>query len=458
MPVAHRVLDTGAVSTLDDYLELGGGRGLDAARRMGPAAVLDDVEAAGVRGRGGAGFPTARKWRAVVEHGAESRATTVVVNGAEGEPGSFKDRALLRANPYRVLEGALIAAAALDAGRVVVGLKASFTPELERLHRAIAEITAAGWPGDVPIAVVAGPGEYLCGEETALLEVIDGRAPFPRIAPPFRRGVDEVAPTLVNNVETLAHVACVLAEGPGWFREVGTDASPGTVVCTVSGDTRRHGVAEVAMGTPLREVIERVGGRPPRRRRVAAVMTGVSSALIPASRLDTPLTYEDMEAIGTGLGTAGFIVFDDRTDVAAVARGVSRFLAVESCGQCTPCKQDGLALAELFSRVVEDGASDADLGEIADRMRTVADEARCFLAAQHQRVAASIVEQFGAQLRAPRAGRRGVAPVIAPIADLDGDRFVLETGELAKQPDWTFNDLDSGQAPADRIDQRAASG
>jgi NADH:ubiquinone oxidoreductase subunit F (NADH-binding) len=230
-------------------------------------------------------------------------------------------------------------------------------------------------------------------------------------------------PTLVNNVETLAHAACILADGPSWFREVGTSESPGTTVCTVSGDTRRHGVAELAMGTPVRDVIDSIGGGARRGREIAAVMTGVSNPLLDAARHDAPMSYEGTDAAGSGLGTAGFIVFDDEADMAAVAHGVFRFLAIESCGQCTPCKQDGLA------------------HEIEDHTRTVADEARCSLAHQHQRVASSILALFPEAFRAHVQGdsRRGGR-------------------EVLKRPDWTFNETDSGRLPVERIDQRSEAG
>jgi NADH:ubiquinone oxidoreductase subunit F (NADH-binding) len=475
-----RVLDPRPVESLEGYVRGGGGRGLDAAGRLGEAATLDEVEASGLRGRGGAGFPTGRKWRTVAENRSSTMPTTVVVNGAEGEPGSFKDRAILRANPYRVLEGALIAARAVGADGLVVAVKRSFRAEVDRLLSAIDEIRAAGWSEGVDLVVVEGPAEYLYGEETALLEVVDGRAPFPRVAPPYRHGIDEVGPvggssaqmtmaaphdatvappTLVNNVETMANVALVLAEGADWFRAVGTPESPGTIVCTVSGRTRRHGVAEVPMGTPLREVIDVVGGGAVRGRRLVAVMTGVSHPLVPASELETPVSYEALDAIGSGLGTGGFIVFDDTTDLAAVARGVSRFLAVESCGQCTPCKQDGLALAELFDRVRRSEADEHDLDAIEDRVRTVADEARCFLATQQQRVASSILRLFRPDLEAHVRGERATADeeLIAPIVDLEGDAFVLDQTQREKQPDWTFDAEDSGRSPADRIDQRSGA-
>jgi NADH-quinone oxidoreductase subunit F len=201
-----------------------------------------------------------------------------------------------------------------------------------------------------------------------------------------------------------------------------------------------------------------VGGGARPGHRVVAVVSGVANALVPEDLLDTPATYEDLEAIGSGLGAAGFIVFDDSTDMAAVAEGMSRFLAVESCGQCTPCKQDGLALADLLGRVRRSEANEVDLGAIADRVGTVADEARCSLALQHQRVVGSILERFPDHLRAHVDGR---APAVEPelvtaLVDLGEQGAVLDEEHRKKQPDWTYEDTDSGQAPADRIDQGAA--
>ena len=472
----HRILDPEPVTSLDDYVARGGGRGLEVARRLGPIGVIDHVEASGLRGRGGAGFSTGRKWRTVAENLSALVPPTVVVNAAEGEPGTFKDRAILRANPYRVLEGALVAASAIGADRVVLGLKATFTAELGRVRDAIAEVEAAGWTEGVTLAAVEGPSHYLYGEETGLLEVVAGRQPFPRLAPPFRQGIDVVGdvstvaevtmagpdnataapPTLVNNVETLANVPEILAEGPDWYREMGTPESPGTIVCTVTGRTRRHGVAEFPMGTPLRQVLDEVGGGTDPGDRVVAVMSGVANPLLPATLLDTPLSYEAMQAAGAGLGSAGFIVFDETTDLVAVAHGVSRFLAVESCGQCTPCKQDGRTIADRLDRLRRSTGDGHDLDVVVDRLGTVTTGARCYLANQHQLVVESILELFPDQVRAHVDGQAEAAEVelITPILDLVDGRAVLDHAHLDKQPDWGFADVDSGQSPADRFDQR----
>lgn len=468
------VLDRSPVPSLADYTATGGGRALELARRVGAEAVMAAMDGAGLRGRGGAGFPTAVKWRTVAANQSSDVATTVVVNAAEGEPGCFKDRAILRVNPYRVLEGALVAAAAVGADGVVVATKGSFSEELNRIRRALDELRGAGWLDGVNAFVVEGPEEYLYGEETALLEVVAGRPPFPRIAPPFRHGIEAGAesahsadvpmapgsnapPTLVNNVETLANVPAIVTEGPEWFRATGTHDSPGTIVCTVTGAARRHGVAEVAMGTPLREVLDTVGG-PGTARRTVAVLSGVANPLLSADELDTPVSYEGMQAVGSGLGAAGFIVFDEHDDLAAVAHGVARFLAVESCGQCTPCKGDGLAIAAALDRVRSSSAEDTDLMVIADRVTTVADEARCYLAAQHQLVIDSILRRFPDAIRGHLDRLPAAAPyLVAPIVGFDGDRAVLDEAHAGKQPDWTFEAADSGQWPAARLEQEHAA-
>jgi NADH-quinone oxidoreductase subunit F len=474
MVLVSRVLDPEPVTSLADHIAAGGGDGLTAARDRGPEGTIEVLEAAGLRGRGGAGFPTGTKWRTVAGFTSPNRAATVVVNGAEGEPGSYKDRELLVRNPYRVLEGALIAADAVGADRVIVGVKQSFSAQIAALRTAIAEIAEAGWAPDVAIDIVAGPPEYLFGEETGLLEVIDGRPPFPRVAPPYRHGSVEVGegrisaahlamagdggapPTLANNVETLANVALILAHGASWFRELGTADSPGTIVCTVSGSTQRAGVGEVAMGTTLRAVITELGGGPEPGAHVAAVLSGVANAFLPASHLDTPLTYEAMRAAGSGLGAAGFIVFDNRDDLVAVAQGVAHFLSVESCGQCTPCKQDGLAIARVLERFCDSNASDADIDELASLIDTVADEARCSLATQQQLVAGSLLALFPEALAAhlERSPDRiaAVTPVlIAPLSVVRGEESEIDESYRTKQPDWSHHGVDSGASPAERF-------
>src|SRR5215510_11517430 len=467
-----RVLPRTARRRRSDHEAAGGGRGLEAAERLGAAGVVEHLLAAGLRGRGGAGFPTGRKWDAVLRHESRVVPATVVVNAAEGEPGSFKDRAILRRNPHAVIEGTLVAAWVVQADRVIIATKESFAEERAIVDAAVVEQREVADALGVELLVHPGPAEYLFGEETGLLEVLDGRPPFPRVAPPYRHGVDEVGlrrsnepadiemtdaavapPALVNNVETLANVVGILANGPDWFREVGTAASPGTVVCTVSGATRRAATGEVPMGTPLREVIEELGGGARPGARIVAAMSGVANPILVDDALDTPLSYEAMEAAGSGLGAAGFIVFDDETDFVALAAAASRFLAVESCGQCVPCKQDGMTIAHALDLVRQSAATPHDLDVIDERVMTVADSARCSLATQHQRVVGSIRAAFPEQFDAHVHGHIEAADAypFAPLVDVRAGEAHVDVHELTKQPDWTYDRVDSGKMPAERL-------
>jgi NADH:ubiquinone oxidoreductase subunit F (NADH-binding) len=420
----------------------------------------------------------------VREYASPDLATTVIVNGAEGEPGTFKDRTIVSRDPYTVIEGALIAAQVVDANEVIFALKRSFGPVVRRLQTALDEVDAAGWADGLALRIFLGPNEYLYGEETALLETIEGRYPFPRVSPPYRRGEVEVVesdmdarsrsglsahvemadvagetgapPALIDNVETMANVPRIVARGARWFRTEGTEKSPGTIVCTVTGDVQREGVGEVIMGTPLRDAINAISGGARPGHRIQAVLVGVSSGILTPDLLDTPLTYEDMAAAGSGLGSGGYIVFDETTDMTAVAAGVSRFLGVESCGQCTPCKLDGMALSDLFEKLCRSEAVPADLERIHRLVDTVGDRARCSLATQHQTVVGSILENFSRQVEAHvMAGpRHPTAPAIAPrlIAELEniaGDEAVWDERHWEKQPDWTYTEEWGGKVPAE---------
>ncbi len=480
MPTLTRTLAPAPVPDLASYLDDGGGRALAAVRAAEPEAVIEEIEAARLRSRGGTGVPAGAKWRQVRDHGVGAAvAPTTVVNAAEGEPGSFKDRAILMRNPYLVLEGALVAAVAVGAGDVLVAMKERYSDLRERVEAAIAEATEAGWCDGVTVSVFAGPDSYLYGEETAMLEAIDGRPPFPRIAPPYRRGVHDVldrsvgpelatasaahielagagagavgSPALVNNVETLANVRGIILQGSDWFRSVGTAESAGTIVCTVTGATQRAGVGEVPMGTPLREVLDLIGGGPEPGHEILAVLGGAATPLLTAEQLDTPVSFEGMAAIGGMLGAGAFIAFDERADIAAVAEGVARFLAVESCGLCVPCKEDGLALADLFGRVRRSEADERDLAAIRDRLGTVTNGARCNLAVQFELVLSSVLDRFGDALAAHVGGHAAPAgpELIASIASLEGTVAHLDEAHRDKQPDWSFGPRWSGKSPAD---------
>ena len=415
------------VADLDDHLARGGGAGLARARSLGPGGTIQEVILSGLRGRGGGGFPTGRKWQSVRDTARVGEAgpdrTFVVANGAEGEPATFKDRAIMRANPYAVVEGVAIAAFAVGAERAFIGVKERFEQECHRLAAAVDEMAAAGLTG-IPVQVVLGPDDYLFGEETGLLQVIEGGDPLPRLVPPYIEGLfasvpssgwsaspggtDDVAPasnpTVVNNVETLATVAQVLARGPEWHRALGTARSPGLVVASVAGDVVRPGVGEIELGTPLGEVIDRVGGGVRPGRTVKAVLPGVAAPVVGGDLLATPCSYEGLEAVGSGLGAAGFLVLDDTASMLEVARVVSRFLADESCGQCPACKLGCTAVSDTLDRLAAGEGTPEDVEAMAYRLATVTDGNRCYLPVQEQRVIGSILAAHIAEIDEAVAG------------------------------------------------------
>lgn len=451
------------VTSLEEYLSTDvGGRGIEVARRLGPTATTEEIAASGLRGRGGGGFPTSRKWAGIA--GQEAAHRYLVCNGAEGEPGTFKDRALLRANPYQVIEGMIIAAQVIGAEQSYLCIKASFEPELDAITRAVEEFQAAGISGDWGVTVVAGPEEYLYGEEKAMLEVIEGKPPLPRWLPPYVQGLfasmpqggweagphgpglrsDEPNPTLVNNVETLANVPHILAHGAEWFRSMGTEESPGTVVTTVVGDVVAPDVGEVEMGAPLGAVIDAVGSGVAPGRTVKAVFSGAANAVVTAEHLDTPLTYEAFAAIDSGLGSAGFIVYDDTACMVAAAYRLSRFLAVESCGQCPPCKLGSGEITAHLERIESGAAGDEDISAIAGWLDRVTDGNRCYLAVEEQLVVSSVLRAFPGEVaehieqhRCPRPGARPIPKIV----DLVDGRATYDEDYWRKRSDWTYEEL-----------------
>ena len=462
-PAARYLLPDAPVRSVDEHLASEwGGRGLARAVELGPEATIAEVSAAGLRGRGGGGFPTGTKWAGVRSQPGTDR--YVVVNGAEGEPGTFKDRQLMRTNPYQVVEGMIIAAYAVGATEVFVGLKASFTEELEAMTRAVQEMQQAGICRDCTVSIVRGPDEYLFGEEKALLEVIEGNAPAPRLLPPHEHGLFATAPqtgwtatepepghtgrhesnpTVVNNVETMANAALILARGADWYRSMGTDASPGHLLCTVVGDVVRPSVAEVELGTPLREVIDLVGGGVAPGRHVKAVYSGVANAVVTGDQLDVAVTYEDMAAIGSGMGAGGFVVYDDSTCMVEVAHLFSRFLAVESCGQCPACKLGSGAITESLAHIEAGTATDNTNDSLVGWLGKVTDGNRCYLAVEEQLVVASTLHAFRAEVdeHLATAGcprHRGL--LLPKLVDLRDGVATYDAKQARKRPDWTYDD------------------
>ncbi len=454
------LLPASPFTSLDEYVASGGGRALAAVRERGSAWVLDELERAGLRGRGGAGFPAATKWRSVLALGAALGDRYVVANGAEGEPGTFKDRPLLRANPYQVIEGLAVAATVVGAREAFIGVKASFGPEIASLERALPEMADAGLLSDAPVSVVTGPEEYLFGEEKALLEVIEGNDPMPRWLPPYLHGLfattpqegwsagpeppDDAAragsnPTLVTNVESLANVPLILTRGAAWYRSIGTPDTAGPLLCTVVGDVEYAGYGEVEPGTPLREVIARLGGGPRPGRVVKAVLSGVSNPALTAADLDAPVSYEGLAAAGGGLGSAGFVVYDDSRSMLAVARMVSRFLYVESCGQCRACKFGCGEITRRLDELAETQGAELDVEVIGERLRDVTSQNRCFLGEEEQRVISSLLRKFPEDFA---AGLESAVPLdaiaVPKILDIRDGVATYDERQLRKQPDWTY--------------------
>jgi NADH:ubiquinone oxidoreductase subunit F (NADH-binding) len=448
------------ITSLDAWLATDtGGLGVDAAQRLGPAATIDAITDAGLRGRGGGGFPTGRKWAGIARQTATSR--YLVVNGAEGEPGTFKDRALLRANPYQVVEGLIIAAFAVGAAEAFICLKASFEREIAAVTRAVQEFQSAGICTDCSVTIVAGPDEYLFGEEKAMLEVIEGKPPLPRWFPPYEHGLFAAGPqsgweaagsagrlrgpgpnpTVVNNVETLANVPHILARGTDWFRSMGTAESPGNIVATVVGDVVTSGVAEVELGTPLRAVIDEVGAGPLPGRTIKAVFSGVANPVVTAEHLDVPLSYEGFDAIGSGMGAAGFIVHDDNACMVDTAYRLSRFLSIESCGQCPPCKIGSSEITGHLERIETGAGDDGDLAGIHGWLERVTDGNRCYLAVEEQVLVSSILRAFPGEFAehlekhaCPRPGRRPIPKLL----DLSDGKAIYDERFWNKRPDWTY--------------------
>jgi NADH-quinone oxidoreductase subunit F len=430
-----------AYSTFDEYLAAGGSRGLERALALAPEQVIEEVSLSGLRGRGGAGFPTGRKWLACRTTGTGPR--YVVCNAAEGEPATFKDRHLIRRNPYRMIDGLGIAAHAVGAERAYIGIKDSFTTETEILSRAMAEMDAAGaFP--VPVELIAGPDHYLLGEETGLLEVIEDRDPLPRVPRPFYWGLfaqpPDENPTAVNNVETLSNVPHILAQGPDWLRQWGTDGSPGTMVFTVAGDVEREGMFEAPMGTPLRELMDLAGGvRDGRALKV--ILPGASNTALLPVQLETPLAFETMAAVGSALGAGGFAVYDEETCIVEIALLFCRFLHVESCAQCPPCKLNSGDVVEFLERL-ERGEDAGDLDVALARARGATDGQKCALPTGTSLLMQSLFLTFTQEFR-EHAGKACPSPrklVLPKIVDWDegAGRFAYDERYARKRADWTY--------------------
>lgn len=373
------------IHTLDVYQQHGGYSALKKVLTMSPDAVIDEVKKSNLRGRGGAGFPTGMKWSFIPKH---EPVKYVAVNADESETGTFKDREIMETNPHQLIEGALIAAYAIGAKAVYIYLRGEFWDVAHQLDERIEEARSAGFVGQnimnsgfsCEVYTHLGAGAYICGEESALLNSLEGKLGQPRVRPPFpaqKGGGLYGEPTVVNNVETLANVPYIINEGADAYRKLGTETSPGTKIFCVSGQVQRPGNYELPFGATFRELLYDLAGGPLEGRTFKGILpSGGSGPIIRVdeSVLDLPLTYEDLGKVGSILGSASIIVMDDTVDMVWVASKVTKFFKHESCGKCTPCREGTYWLDKVVDRIMagEGKPSDVDLiGNVARNMQGV---------------------------------------------------------------------------------------
>ncbi|BAJ63286.1 NADH-quinone oxidoreductase subunit NuoF [Anaerolinea thermophila] len=367
---------------IEDYIATGGYAALiKVLTEFSPSEVIQEVQKSGLRGRGGAGYPTGLKWSTVAK--AEGEQKFVVCNADEGDPGAFMDRSILESDPHRVLEGMIIAAYAVGANQGYVYVRAEYPLAVKRFRTAIRQAEKMGFlgqnicgtPFSFKVDVRLGAGAFVCGEETALLQSVEGNRGMPRLRPPYPAQSGLFGkPTLVNNVETYANIPAILRNGGEWFAQTGTEKSKGTKVFALTGKVKNTGLIEVPMGITLREIVYDIGGGVPDGRKFKAVQTGgPSGGCIPEELLDTPVDYESLKALGSMMGSGGMIVIDDRSDMIDVARYFMEFSMEESCGKCVPCRVGTVQLYNLLGKFQRREATEEDLKtleELCDLVRS----------------------------------------------------------------------------------------
>jgi NADH-quinone oxidoreductase subunit F len=385
-PVLSATWDEQRPWTLDTYRAHDGYQGLQAALRMDPDAVIALVKDAGLRGRGGAGFPTGLKWQFIPQ--GDGKPHYLVVNADESEPGTCKDIPLLFANPHALIEGMVIASYAIRCDHAFIYLRGETVPVLRRLHAAVDEAYRAGWLGqniqgsgfNLDITVHAGAGAYICGEETALLDSLEGRRGQPRLRPPFPAIAGLYAcPTVVNNVESISSVPAILHRGKEWFRSMGSEKSPGFTLYSLSGHVTNPGQYEAPLGITLRQLLDMSGGVRQGHRLKFWTPGGSSTPLLTDQHLDVPLDYEGVAGAGSMLGTKALQVFDETTCVVRAVTRWTEFYAHESCGKCTPCREGTYWLVQLMQRIEAGEGTEADLDKLLDISDNIFGKAFCAL-------------------------------------------------------------------------------
>jgi NADH-quinone oxidoreductase subunit F len=370
-------------TSLEDYRAHGGFGAFERARRIGPQQVIDEVTASGLVGRGGAAFPTGRKWAAVAQQPAQPH--YLVCNADESEPGTFKDRVLMEGDPFAVVEAMAIEAFAVGASKAYLYIRGEYPMAEARMLGAIAATRDAGLLGDLDIELRRGAGAYICGEETALFESIEGKRGEPRNKPPFPVEVGLFGkPTAVNNVETLVNVLQIIGsdDGAAAFKQIGTEGSTGPKLFCLSGHVARPGIYEVPFGTTLRELLELGGGVPGGRSIRAILLGGAAGVFVGPEALDTPLTFEGTRAIGATLGSGVVMVFDETADLVAALTRIARFFRDESCGQCVPCRVGTVRQEELLARLAAgrpNGSRESELQLLREIGQAMRDASICGL-------------------------------------------------------------------------------
>lgn len=374
-----------------------------AVTAMKPGEVTDIVKASGLRGRGGAGFPTGMKWSFIDN---KSWPHYVVANADESEPGTFKDREIMERNPFQFLEGVALASYAIQANAAYVYLRGEFWQVAHELDKRIAELESAGLLGDrlfgtdysLRIYTHLGAGAYICGEETAMLESLEGKLGQPRLRPPFPPSYGLFGkPTVVNNVETLANVPLIVAYGAEWYRKFGTEKSPGVKIFSLSGSVNKPGNYELPLGTTFRDLIFKHGGGIPGGRAVKAIMpAGASSSLIIATdqALDTPMDYESVPSVGAQLGSASVIVVDESVNIAWLINKTVHFFKHESCGKCTPCREGTYWMMHLTERIDTQQATWEDVELLRDVASQIRGKCLCALGEFSIEAVLSGIERF----------------------------------------------------------------
>ena len=373
---------------IDEYIAFDGYKALaKALTEMTPEQVIDEMLKSGLRGRGGAGFPTGKKWQFARASQAEHK--YFVCNADEGDPGAFMDRSLLEGDPHAILEAMAIGGYAIGADEGWIYVRAEYPIAVKRLEKAIEQAHEYGLLGNdifgtgfnFDIHIRLGAGAFVCGEETALMASLEGKRGEPKPKPPFPavKGLFD-SPTNINNVETLGNVAQIILKGADWFRSIGTERSTGTKVFALGGKINNTGLVEVPMGIPLRTIIEDIGGGCPNGKKFKAVQTGgPSGGCIPASLLDTPVEYDTLTAIGAMMGSGGMIVMDEDNCMVDIARFFLDFTVDESCGKCTPCRVGTRRMLEILERITQGKGEEGDIEKLQELAESIKNSALCGL-------------------------------------------------------------------------------